>query len=218
MGLFSWLFGKPSRVKSQDVIWLTGEARLNGAVRATNRHIAANRSVLVLAHFPASLTVFGEQIIGRETPHATIPTTLTAAAALELANGPPRVLLGLVRNLQPDEFPAPDSAPESPLPVLVLERHFLRKHDDHVVRFAEGLGSKASVDFYISLDDPLLSIFVGDWVKEMLRKLGMQPDETINSPMVSRRIEQAQAKIERETSSDVEAESASDWHERNRGR
>lgn len=214
MGLFSWLFGKP-RSTGRDVIWLSQEARARGALRAVNQHLASNHSVLVLAHFPATLAAFGEEIIGRGLPHATIPTTLTPTAALELANGPPRVLLGLVRNLQLDEFPAPDTAPPSPLSVLVLERHFLRKHDDVVPRFAEGLGSKASVDFHISLDDPLLAIFVGEWVRDMLRKLGMQPDETINSPMVSRRIEQAQAKIAGQTSTDVDADSAAEWLERN---
>mgnify|MGYP000024962532 CR=1 FL=1 len=217
MGLFSWLFGK-SRDAGRDVIWLTHEARTRGALRAVNQHLAAGRPVLVLAHFPATLAAFGEETIHRGLPHIAIPTALTTAAALELAKGPPRVLLGLVRNLQPDEFPAPDTLPASPLPVQVLERHFLRKHDDHVPRFAEGLGNTASVEFHISLDDPLLSVFVGEWVKDMLSRLGMKPDETINSPMVSRRIAQAQAKIEGQTSTDHDADSAAEWHERNRGK
>ena len=215
MGLFGWLFGKPQRVAVRDMIWLTEAARVRGAAEAIDLLLAAKRPVLVLAQFPAALAAFGEQVIGTGRPHATIPTTLTPAAALELAAGPPRVLLGLVRNLRPTEFP-PEDAPESPLPVLVLERHFLRAHDDEVVRFAEGLGGRASVDFYVSLEDPLMSLFAGEWVKNVLRQLGMQEDERLESGMVARRIRAAQGQVAKSIPTDHDANSAVQWLERNR--
>ncbi|MBA4190776.1 MAG: hypothetical protein C0467_22550 [Planctomycetaceae bacterium] len=218
MGLFSWLFGKPKRVISRDVIWLTNAARVRGATKSVNAPLTSNRSVLVLAHFPAALAAFGEHIILKSCPHATIPSTLTPAAALELAMGPPRVLLGLVRNLEPVEFPPPDTAPESPLSVVVLERHLLRKHDDHVTHFAEGLGSKAAVEFHVSLDDPLMAMFAGEWVANALRQLGMKEGEAIDSKLVPRRIEQAQAKIAKTIQTDEDADSAAEWLERNRGK
>jgi len=216
MGLFSWLFGKPKRVISRDVIWLTASARVRGVTKSVNTHLAGDRSVLVVAHFPATLAAFGEHIILKGWPHATIPSTLTPAAALELAKGSPRVLLGLVRNLEPVEFPPPDTAPESPLPVVVLERHLLRKHDDHVAHFADGLGSKAAVEFHVSLDDPLMAMFAGEWVTNALRNLGMKESEAIDSALVGRRIEQAQAKIAQTIHSDEDADTAADWLEPNR--
>jgi len=216
MGMFSWLFGVPRRVTQRDVIWLTSEARIRGAMRSVNNHLTANRSVLVLTHFPAALATFAEHIIPKGLPHVAIPSALTPTAALELAVGPPRVLLGLVRNLEPIELPLPDTTPESPLPVMVLERHLLRKHDDRVVQFAEGLGSKAAVDFHVSLDDPLMARFAGEWVTNALRALGMKEGEAIDSALVGRRIEQAQAKIAKTIDTDEDAESAAEWLERNR--
>jgi preprotein translocase subunit SecA len=216
MGLFGWLFGKPQRVASRDVIWLTDAARRRGAADAIAAHLAAGRPVLVLAQFPATLAAFGEQLLGRGWPHLAVPSELTPAAALKLANAPPRVLFGLVRNLRPDEFPPPDTAPPSPLPVVVLERHLLRAHDDHVVRFVEGLGNRAVVEYHVSMDDPLMALFAGEWVTNALRGLGMKESESIDSAMVGRRIDQAQAKIAKSVTSERDADSPAEWLERNR--
>ncbi|VTU00523.1 preprotein translocase subunit : Preprotein translocase subunit SecA OS=Rhodopirellula sp. SWK7 GN=RRSWK_06967 PE=4 SV=1 [Gemmataceae bacterium] len=215
MGLFSWLFGKPPRVASRDVIWLTDAARRRGAADAVAAHLGAGRPVLVLAQFPATLAAFGEQVVGRGWPHLAVPSELTPAAALKLASEP-RVLFGLVRNLKPDEFPPPDTAPPSPLPVVVLERHLLRAHDDRVTQFAEGLGSRAAVEYHVSMDDPLMALFAGEWVTNALRSLGMKESESIDSAMVGRRIEQAQAKIAKSVTLEQDADSAAEWLERNR--
>lgn len=214
MDLFSWLFGKSKRLTSRDVVWLSDSARLCGAGQSMKTRIAANKAVLVLAHFPATLAAYGEQIIGSGLSYATIPLELTPAAAIKLA-AEPRVWLGLVRNLKLDGFPPPDTAPESPLPVLVLERHLLRKHDDHVIQFAQGLGSRASVEFHVSLEDPLMARFAGERVTNTLRALGMNEGEAIESNLVLRRIAQAQAKIAKTIQTDDDANSAAEWLERN---
>lgn len=216
MGLFSWLFGKASRVKSRDAIWLTDAARLAGAARTIDAHLDAGRTVLVLAHFPATLASFGEHVTRPGRPHGAVPSELTPAAALKLAEAEPRVLYGLVRNLRPDDHPPPDDAPPSPLPVLVLERHFLREHDDRVVRFAEGLGGRADVEFHASLDDPLMKLFVGEWVRTTLRQLGAKEDEAIDSAMVARRLAAAQARVAKSLVADPDVDSAAEWLARNR--
>lgn len=215
MGLFSWLFGKRSRVTSRDLTWLTAAARVRGAVESVRDDLAAGKSVLVLAHFPATLAAFRAEITGSGWAVADAPNPVTPAQVLARVAGPPRLLLGLVRHLRPDEFP-PQDQPPSPLPVLALERHFLREHDDRIVRFAEGLGSRVTVDFCVSLDDPLMTLFAGEWVRNALRTLGMEEDEALESGMVSRRIAGAQAKLAETIPSDHEADSPAAWLERNR--
>jgi hypothetical protein len=212
MGLFSWLFGKPGRVAVRDVVWLKDSARAQGAARAVTKPLAAGRHVLLLAHFPATLAAFGEHPVGRECTRALIPDALTPAAALKFTTEPAaRVHFGLARNLRPDEFP-PEDAPESPLAVVVLERHPLRRHDEHVVRFAEGLGSRAEVEFHVSLDDPLMRLFDGERLQGMLRQLGMEEDVPIKSAMVARRVKAAQGKLAAQVSAtERDAESAEEW-------
>lgn len=217
MGLFSWLFGKPPRVATRDVIWLSDAARRSGAADAIAAYLGTGRPVLVLAHFPATLAAFGEQVVGRRWPHLAVPSAIAPTVALKLAGeSPPRVQFGLVRNLKPDEFPPPDTAPPSPLAVVVLERHLLRAHDEQVVRFAEGLGSRAEVEYHVSMDDPLMARFAGEWVTTALRSLGMSESESIDSALVGRRIEQAQAKIAKTVTSEQDADSSAEWLERNR--
>ena len=57
-------------------------------------------------------------------------------------------------------------------------------------------GDPGSSRFYLSLEDDLMRIFAGEWVRTWLTRLGMQEGEAIESKMVSRRIEGAQKKVE----------------------
>ncbi|MCS7160100.1 MAG: SEC-C metal-binding domain-containing protein, partial [Gemmatales bacterium] len=50
--------------------------------------------------------------------------------------------------------------------------------------------------FFLSLEDDLMRIFAGDWVKKVLTALGMKEGECIESPMVSRQIAKAQKRVE----------------------
>src|SRR5262249_29296061 len=199
---------------SRDLTWLTDAARIAGAVESVREGLADGRSVLVVAQFPSTLAAFREQATKSGWTMLDIPPKTTPAQLLALAAGPPRVLLALARHLTPDEFPSPD-APPSPLPVLVLERHFLREHDDRIVGFAEGLGTGAHVDFYLSLDEPMMRLLVGEWVRNTLRNLGMEEHEALDSGMVSRRIAAAQAKFAKTIPSDHDADSPAAWLERN---
>ena len=60
-----------------------------------------------------------------------------------------------------------------------------------------------------------MKIFAGEWVQNVLSKLGMSEDEAIESQMVSRRIRQAQQKIEGRAFGGSAAESAAQWLEKN---
>jgi preprotein translocase subunit SecA len=61
---------------------------------------------------------------------------------------------------------------------------------------AVGRATPAAAASSLSLEDDLMRIFAGDWVKRDDGKLGMQGGEAIESRMVTRRIEAAQKKVE----------------------
>jgi hypothetical protein len=210
VGLFSWLFGKPETVAVRELVWQTSKSRSRAVAKELAEHIVAGRSVLLLAHFPDTLAALAPDLLGEKLPHEPIPNGFTAEAALRAAS-PPRVLFGLVRSLKPAEFPSPE-APESPLPVLLMERHFLRRHDDRATEFARGLGGRATLAVHNSFDDHLVRMFVGDWVRNILKQLGIEDDEAIDSGLVNRRIHQAQDKIvSRVREEDVPADSPDEW-------
>ena len=82
------------------------------------------------------------------------------------------------------------------LHIVGTERHEARRIDLQLRGRCGRQGDPGSSRFYLSLEDDLMRIFAGEWVKNILTRLGMQEGEAIESRMVSRRIEGAQKKVE----------------------
>ena len=82
------------------------------------------------------------------------------------------------------------------LHVIGTERHEARRIDLQLRGRCGRQGDPGASRFFLSLEDDLMRIFAGDWVKNMLTRLGMQEGEAIESKMVTRRVEAAQKKVE----------------------
>jgi preprotein translocase subunit SecA len=82
------------------------------------------------------------------------------------------------------------------LHIVGTERHEARRIDLQLRGRCGRQGDPGSSRFYLSLEDDLMRIFAGEWVKNLLTRLGMQEGEAIESRMVTRRIEGAQKKVE----------------------
>jgi preprotein translocase subunit SecA len=82
------------------------------------------------------------------------------------------------------------------LHIIGSERHEARRIDLQLRGRCGRQGDPGSSRFYLSLEDDLMRIFAGEWVKNVLTRLGMKEGEAIESRMVSRRIEGAQKKVE----------------------
>jgi len=82
------------------------------------------------------------------------------------------------------------------LHIIGTERHEARRIDLQLRGRCGRQGDPGSSRFYLSLEDDLMRIFAGEWVKNILTRLGMKEGEAIESRMVSRRIEAAQKKVE----------------------
>lgn len=82
------------------------------------------------------------------------------------------------------------------LHVIGTERHEARRIDLQLRGRSGRQGDPGSSRFFLSLEDDLMRIFAGDWVKNALAWLGMKEGEAIESPVVSRQIERAQKRVE----------------------
>ncbi len=80
--------------------------------------------------------------------------------------------------------------------VIGTERHESRRIDLQLRGRCGRQGDPGSSRFYLSLEDDLMRIFAGDWVRGMMEKLGMGEGEAIENSFVSRRITAAQKKVE----------------------
>lgn len=82
------------------------------------------------------------------------------------------------------------------LQIIGTERHEARRIDLQLRGRCGRQGDPGRSQFYLSLEDDLMRIFAGEWVKNVLTRLGMQEGEAIRSRMVTRRVEGAQKKVE----------------------
>ncbi len=82
------------------------------------------------------------------------------------------------------------------LHILGTERHESRRIDNQLRGRSGRQGDPGSSRFYLSLEDDLLRIFGGDKITGFMERLGMQEGEPIEHGLISRAIENAQAKVE----------------------
>ena len=80
--------------------------------------------------------------------------------------------------------------------VIGSERHESRRIDNQLRGRSGRQGDPGRSKFYISMDDDLMRLFGGEKMKSIMSRIGMEPGEPINHPMLNRSIEKAQKKVE----------------------
>ena len=82
------------------------------------------------------------------------------------------------------------------LHVIGTERHEARRIDDQLRGRAGRQGEPGSSQFFVSLEDELMRVFGGEKIKSLMNALKIPDDEPIEMNLVSKAIEEAQARIE----------------------
>ena len=82
------------------------------------------------------------------------------------------------------------------LHVCGTERHESRRVDNQLRGRAGRQGDPGSSLFFLSLEDDLMRIFMGDRLRGMMERLGMEDDVPIESKMVTKSIQNAQKRVE----------------------
>ncbi len=80
--------------------------------------------------------------------------------------------------------------------IIGTERHEARRIDNQLRGRGGRQGDPGTTQFFISLEDDLLRIFGGEQMKKLMDMLKVPEDQPIESGMLSKRIEEAQTKIE----------------------
>jgi preprotein translocase subunit SecA len=82
------------------------------------------------------------------------------------------------------------------LRIIGTERHESRRIDNQLRGRSGRQGDPGSSRFYLSLEDNLLRIFMGERVAGLMRMFGMKEEDAIQDRMVSKQIMNAQRKVE----------------------
>lgn len=80
--------------------------------------------------------------------------------------------------------------------VLATERHDARRIDNQLRGRSGRQGEPGETQFYVSLEDPLMTIFGSERAQKMIGALGVAEDEAIQNKFISNALESAQEKIE----------------------
>jgi len=197
MGLFDALFGRKPKSNVEmldDQIWLSIDAKFDG-VRNQLQNQMGSSAVLLIAHFDDTLERLLDIVNGFQ--------------------GKTSVQAILVDDLSSDFVNRLNINESDKIDLIVAERHPLPAEDKKVIQFAESLPCRCRLSYHLSMEDPVLKAFAGDHVKNILKMIGMMPNEAISSTLVSRRIKAALKKIEAKSFDNSAARSAAEWLELN---
>lgn len=82
------------------------------------------------------------------------------------------------------------------LHILGSERHESRRIDNQLRGRSGRQGDPGSSRFYLALDDTLMRLFGSERIAGIMEKLGLEDGQTIENPLISRAIENAQKRVE----------------------
>lgn len=82
------------------------------------------------------------------------------------------------------------------LKIIGTERHESRRIDNQLRGRSGRQGDPGSTQFYLSLEDDLIRIFIGDKSKNLLTKFNIGEKDAITHPLITKSIENAQKKVE----------------------
>ncbi|QSE98621.1 preprotein translocase subunit SecA [Fulvivirga lutea] len=90
----------------------------------------------------------------------------------------------------------PESKAAGGLAIIGTERHESRRVDRQLRGRSGRQGDPGSSQFFVSLEDNLMRMFMPERIARIMDKLGLQEGEVISHSMVTKSIERAQTKVE----------------------
>ncbi|MCZ7644183.1 MAG: hypothetical protein M5U26_02700 [Planctomycetota bacterium] len=211
MGFFDWLFGRIEHPYTElpDLLWCHAQAKWQGLARQALEASRAGGPALVVAHFSATLETLAPHL--EAAMRTKVAETRHALESLWPAASSAEAMAVLVSARVLSESPRmPWAGAGQAREILVAERHFLREQDERIPAFAATLDFPTRIRFNLSLEDPLLRIFVSEKVLGYLQT-SAKPEDAMESGMVSKSIQKAQARIAKRASGNEEAASAEEW-------
>lgn len=182
-----------------DVIYKTKRAKYRAVVKEIAERNAAGQPVLVGTTSIAQSEDLSAQLKKMSVPHNVLNAKFHEMEAQIIAQAGQRGAVTIATNMAGrgtdivlgDEVPALGG-----LHIVGTERHESRRIDNQLRGRAGRQGDPGSSRFYLSLEDDLMRLFGSENIASVMDKLGMDEDEPIEHPLISRSIEQAQKKVE----------------------
>jgi preprotein translocase subunit SecA len=187
------------RVSENDTVYRTAREKWNAIVEEILSIHKTGRPILVGTVSIENSEKLSDMLRRRGVEHEVLNAKNHEREAIIVAKAGQEGRVTVATNMAgrgTDILLGPGVADRGGLHIIGTERHESRRIDNQLRGRAGRQGDPGSSRFFLSLEDGLMRIFASERVSSILKTLGIEEGQDIQSPMVNRAIERAQKKVE----------------------
>ncbi len=188
-----------ARADDQDMVYKTIREKFNAVVDEVNKLTEANRPVLVGTTSVEISELLSRMLHMRKIEHQVLNAKQHAREADVVAEAGKPKTVTIATNMagRGTDIKLTKEAKEAGgLAIIGTERHESRRVDRQLRGRSGRQGDPGSSQFFVSLEDNLMRMFMPERIAKLMDKLGLQEGEVISHSMVTKSIERAQKKVE----------------------
>jgi len=189
------------RTDQHDIIFLTKNAKYKAIVDDIKARYERRQPVLIGTIAIETSELISDVLTSANVPHDVLNAKHHEREAEIVAHAGEPGHITIATNMAgrgTDIKLTEESVNAGGLYILGTERHESRRIDNQLRGRSGRQGDPGESRFYISLEDDLIRIFAGDTLKKNMERFGMTEDEVIESRFVSKTIERAQERVEKQ--------------------
>ncbi|MBO4499015.1 MAG: preprotein translocase subunit SecA [Bacteroidaceae bacterium] len=188
-----------ARVDMNDRIYKTKREKYKAVIEEIVRLVDAGRPVLVGTTSVEISEQLSRMLTMRKIEHNVLNAKLHQKEADIVAKAGQRSIVTIATNMAgrgTDIKLSDEVRAAGGLAIVGTERHESRRVDRQLRGRSGRQGDPGSSVFFISLEDNLMRLFGSDKIAPLMDKMGLEEDEMIENSFITKRIEQAQKKVE----------------------
>ncbi|MTI21934.1 preprotein translocase subunit SecA [Fulvivirga sp. RKSG066] len=188
-----------ARDDDQDMVYKTMREKFNAVVEETVRLTEAGRPVLVGTTSVEISEVLSRMLNMRKIKHQVLNAKQHQREAEVVAEAGKPGTVTIATNMAgrgTDIKLTPESKEAGGLAIIGTERHESRRVDRQLRGRSGRQGDPGSSQFFVSLEDNLMRMFMPERIAKVMDRLGLKEGEVISHSMVTKSIERAQRKVE----------------------
>lgn len=195
----------------EDKIWFDGNRRLDAICQDALDAAADRSNALILAHFKTTLTTVEDRLNARSIEYKSYsPLDFSSLCPRAFESESASIWVGNASHFQARSLP-PAERSRSSLRILIAEHHPIASRDQALLDAASSMSCNAEVIYHTSLTDPLLLHFGGEKLRGLMKQLGMEEQDCVSHPMISKAIKNAQEKIQSQIEREMQTNSPEEW-------
>jgi len=188
-----------ARVDMNDRIYKTKREKYKAVIEEIVKLVGEGRPVLVGTTSVEISEQLSRMLTMRKIEHNVLNAKLHQKEADIVARAGQRSIVTIATNMAgrgTDIKLSDEVRAAGGLAIIGTERHESRRVDRQLRGRSGRQGDPGSSVFYISLEDNLMRLFGSDRIAPLMDKMGLEEDEMIENSFITKRIEQAQKKVE----------------------